>query len=111
VNGHGTTEAWAAAAGIRDFLNLMLDNGQLKLLEKHFAVLEFEPQITVTLAGKIETKDPLFSLLPSLSRSFHTNSYIHASLQAFKHSKTLAEHPQVLPTPTVNLLKSLIKHY
>ena len=101
VNGHGTTAARAAAAGIRYFLNLMLYNGQLKLREKHFAVLEFEPQVTVTLAGKFETNDLLLSLLPSLSRSFHINSYVHASLQVFKNSKTIAEHPQLLPTPMV----------
>lgn len=79
----------------------MLYNGQLKLREKHFAVLEFEPQVTVTLAGKFETNDLLLSLLPSLSRSFHINSYVHASLQVFKNSKTIAEHPQLLPTPMV----------
>ena len=78
----------------------MLDNCQLKLGEKRFAVLEFEPQIAVILARKIETNDLLISFFASLSRSFYINSHVHANLQVFKNSKTIAENLQVLPTPT-----------
>ena len=79
MNGSDTATARAITAGVRDFFDLVMHNSLLELCKQHLAVLEFEPQIAMTLAGQTETLKLLRPLLSCLSSRFHDNPNVHVS--------------------------------
>lgn len=92
----------AATAGLTDFLDLGIQHCFLKLPKCVFRILEFEPQITMTLGGETEATKLMCALVPRLGSRFDDDPNIHGRPLDPVKPHTLAEDPQVLPTPVSN---------
>ena len=99
VKASGAAAVATATVRLRDIFDLSVQHRFLKLPEYVFRILQFEPHIAVTLGGETETAKLKCMLVSLISDRFNDDPNIHGRPLNSVNPDTLAEDPQVLPTP------------